>query len=72
METCLGYQHKRQATRPPTPDPDAIQPADWNDDHEIEGAIGELSELARSRTRFFFLTTMQKARLCLCPLSRAI
>jgi microcystin-dependent protein len=63
----LAIKHKRQATRPPTPDPDAIQSADWNDDHEIEGAIGELSELAAQPNTLLFLN--DDAKGALVPLS---
>ena len=42
----MGIKHKRVATRPQTPDADAIQSQDWNDVHEVDGVLGSLLPLA--------------------------
>lgn len=42
----MGIKHKRHATRPQTPDVDAIQSQDWNDDHEVDGVVAALLPLA--------------------------
>ena len=42
----MAITHKRTATRAPTADATAIQPNDWNDSHDVDGALGALLPLS--------------------------
>lgn len=69
----MAIKHKRTATRPPTPDVDAIQSGDWNDDHEVDGVVGELIDLAAQPDSVPYLDADAKAALtALTPLGRAL
>ncbi len=69
----MAIKHKRTATRPTTPDADAIQSADWNDDHEVDGVVGELLNVAAQPNSFPYLDADAKAALAtLSPLGRTL
>ena len=65
----MAIKHKRQSDRRRNGDAGAIQPEDWNEEHDVDGFVGELIKLGTQSDVMAYLGTDKNARFS--PLTEA-
>jgi len=51
----MSIRHKKIATRIDNNDPAEVQPSHWNEDHDVDGVLGEFTELAVQHSAILWL-----------------